>query len=188
MLNNPDGQPGPGPEHTQFTQLNLGRDPAIEVPATVADTRQQNKIIAYLHSRDPEILLEHEIDVTTNERHDVLWALARGAIGAGEIRGLLLRIPTPADDDHAGREIGIHHVFNNLAFDQQLRGILSVFSREDFEQRNNVTPADVARFLSLYPDPSVFEAEIGLFLDRIEEENDSAKRTQYEAKMHIFLQ
>ena len=195
MLDDYD-QPGPGPDQVKFTRLNLGSEPDARTPEAPQDDdalRQQRKIIAYMHSGDPRILEEHDVHVTANERHDVIWGLAQGNISADHIRGLLAHIPTPADSDQAtrrtgNREIGVRHVFDRLAPDDQLRAILADFSREDPNQRNSVTPADVEAFLTHKPDPSALEPEIEQFLAQIELDNDAVKRAIYEAKMRVFLQ
>lgn len=99
-----------------------------------------------------------------------------------------LEIRKPISESAPKKKSKEEMIFEQLADDKRLRGILSRFARGQLRERKDVGPEDVVTFLNKYPDPHVFqrEAKINEFLAEIGALNGIEKRRQYENALNRF--
>lgn len=153
---------------------------------TVANQRQQAKIIMALESGDLNVLGGDAVTIEAGTRNAFLKKLAEGGIQESQLRELVQKIAPPAATE-GQQESAPFALFAQIVGDKQMRGIVAKFTDIGFANRDVITAEHLGAFLQKYPDPALFELEAQGFLNELGRVNGPEKKKQYEKTLREFL-
>lgn len=157
----------------------------IPKPEILSNKRQQDKIVAVLESGNFDLISEQQVNVQDNQREEFLRKAAKGEVDETKFKELILNIKSPiAYEQDRSNPV---ELYGFVSGNKQMRGLIAEFARGDFNQRDSLSPKDLAAFLQRYPEPSTFEKDAQGFLDEIESANSPQKRQEYEASLKEFM-
>ncbi|KKP80179.1 MAG: hypothetical protein UR78_C0003G0026 [Candidatus Moranbacteria bacterium GW2011_GWF2_35_39] len=136
--------------------------------------RQQNKIIAYLKERKPEILEEKIFRVKDEIRNEIIEKIAKGEIMEDDFRELLLCIKAPVNPDEPAE------IFTKILGNKQMEKMVAYLVLKNANDYEKLNARDAENFLNKYPEPFSFEGDIQYFLDEIKQQNTAKKYEEYQ--------
>lgn len=165
----------------QEPQFQRDVEPKRTGSEVAPDTRQQDKVIAFIRSGDSEVMKQDEVEVKGIVRNEFLQKVADGKIGDLEFEKALRQVDSPASRELT--EDNLENLFGKVSENRRALGIIAELASGDFSKRDSVTSADLGAFIEKFPNPSDLEAVAGEFLSKVEEQNSPQKRQEYEVSL-----